>query len=89
MGGDPRMMQAWIRTHHGDDFRAEQARINRGLRFERTARGPIDDTGPMVRLTSAWIRGDRQEAFQISRAIDVERGWYGHRLSREPERHDR
>ncbi|MCH7791751.1 MAG: hypothetical protein IID31_05675 [Planctomycetes bacterium] len=85
MGGEPRLTQAWIREYYGDEIRAERAELKRRLRHEKASEGPIDDTGPMVRLTAAWMRGDRQLAMEIARAVDIALDWYGDRLPREPE----
>ena len=85
MGGDSRWLRAWIRQYHGDEIRAERAELKRRLRHEKANGGPIDETGPLVRLTGAWIRGDRRLAMEIARAIDIGLDWYGNRLPREPE----
>ena len=84
MGGDPRLMQAWIQQHYGDEIRAERSELKRRLRHDRASEGAIDDTGPLVRLTGAWIRGDRRVAMETARAVDIALDWYGVRLSREP-----
>ena len=84
MGGDSRWMRAWIRQYHGDEIRAERAELRRRLRHEKANGGPIDNTGPLVRLTAAWIRGDRRVAMETARAVDIALDWYGVRLSREP-----
>ena len=85
MGGDSTLMRAWIEEFHGDEIRAERSEFKRRLRHEKANRGPIDGTGPLVRLTGAWIRGDRRLAMEIARAVDIALGWYGDRLPREPE----
>ena len=84
MRGDPRHFAAWRTQWHGDERRLEREEINSRLRQEKASLGPIDDTGPLVRLTAAWIRGDRQLAMETARAVDLELGWYGVRLPREP-----
>ena len=85
MGGDSTLMRAWIEEFHGDEIRAERAELKHRLRHEKANGGPIDETGPLVRLTGAWIRGDRRLAMEIARAVDIALGWYGDRLPREPE----
>ncbi|MBN4052783.1 hypothetical protein JYU07_00735 [Roseiflexus sp. AH-315-K22] len=85
MGGDPRMMQAWLEEYHGDEIRDELAEIKRRLQYEKANAGPVDDTGPIVRLVAAILRRQLRTALRIACALDRHFGLYGTRLAGEPD----
>ena len=86
MQGDPRMMQAWIAEHYGDSTQDECAELKRRLRYEKANIGPVDDTGPIVRLVAAILRRQFLKALKIACALDRYFGLYGVRLPYEPDK---
>lgn len=70
---------------NSNSARLEWDEVRARLRRSAALRGPLAGRGPFVRLTLAWIRGDRQAALACAQAIDDELGWVGYRLNGEPE----
>ena len=68
--GDSRYMQAWCdhnaHRDEGGDWATKWQRL-----FARRAAlaGPLDEVGPLTRLTLALMRGDRAAAVAVAQAI--------------------